>query len=76
MTGRILWHFALIAAGAAYLLLVLFGGMEIPLFGAGFVLLAGLEVIKAHRGDSGTHTSDTIEEKFRVRSAPQKWLRQ
>jgi hypothetical protein len=76
MTGRILWHLALIAAGAAYLLLVLFGGIEIPLFGACFVLLAGFEVIKAHRGESGRRPSDTIEEKFRVRSAPQKWLRQ
>ena len=76
MTGRIVWHCALIAAGAAYLALVLFGGIESPLFGIGFILVAGFEVVRAHRGDPGTRPSDTIEEKFRVRSAPQKYLRQ
>jgi hypothetical protein len=46
---RIVWDCALAAVGALYLALVLFYGVESPLFGAAFVTVAGFEVIQAHR---------------------------
>jgi len=46
---RIIWNCALIAAGTLYLVMVLFDGIESPVFAAGFVVLAGFEVVHSHR---------------------------
>lgn len=48
---RLLWNFALIAAGTLYLVLVFFHGLESPLFAVLFVTLAGREVIHTHRAN-------------------------
>jgi hypothetical protein len=46
---RLLWNCALIVAGTLYLILVLFHGIESPLFALAFVTLAGREVVHTHR---------------------------
>jgi hypothetical protein len=47
--GRVLWNCALVSAGALYLGLVLFQGIESPVFAVAFVMLAGFEIVHAHR---------------------------
>ena len=49
MTGRIIWNCILIAIGTVYLAMVLFHGVESPVLGLAFVMLAGFEVIHTHR---------------------------
>ena len=49
---RLLWTCSLIAAGTLYLVMVLFHGVESPLFAVAFVALAGREVLHTHRTGS------------------------
>jgi len=49
MRGRVMWECALVTAGALYVTLVLFQGIESPVFALAFVMLAGFEIVHAHR---------------------------
>ena len=52
MTKHIFWDLLLALAGTVYLGLVLFQGLESPLFGVAFVILAACELIRLHRTSS------------------------
>ena len=49
MTRHLLWDLLLALAGTVYLGLVLFQGLESPLFGLAFLVLAACELIRLHR---------------------------
>jgi hypothetical protein len=46
------WDMALGLAGVAYLAMVLFMGLEIPVFGAALIVLAAYALIRPHRTNS------------------------
>ena len=52
MTAQTKWDVTIGLAGVLYLLLVLFGGVELPAMGVALVLLAGYAIIRPHRSDS------------------------
>ncbi len=49
MSSQAKWDLAIGAAGLVYLLVVLFGGVQIPVMGVALVLLAGYSIIRPHR---------------------------
>ncbi|HEY2017235.1 MAG TPA: hypothetical protein VGH38_27205 [Bryobacteraceae bacterium] len=49
MTKFIIWDVVLALAGTVYLGLVLFQGLESPLFGFTFLVLAGCELVRLHK---------------------------
>ena len=48
MTKQIVWDLLLALSGAIYVGLVLFKGIESPLFAGAFVVLAGYELKRLH----------------------------
>ena len=52
MATQTKWDMAGGLAGVLYLLLVLFGGIQLPVMGVALVLLAGYSIIRPHRSDS------------------------
>jgi len=55
MAQQTKWDLVVGLAGILYLAMVLFLGIEVPVFGVALLLLAGYALIRPHRANSRSH---------------------